>query len=83
LGVAGWRSVTAESPALRGCGVPPPARPALTAVWDADGPAAVPDVGWLRPGASARAWPARWEVRAAARWDAPPFAVAPPGFGIT
>lgn len=50
LGAAGWRTVAATEPALRGTAVPPPARPTLPAVTDAAGPLVVPHLGFVRPG---------------------------------
>lgn len=48
LGHDGWAQLTSLAAGLRDVAVPPPARPALMAVWDAAGPRAVPELTWRR-----------------------------------
>lgn len=54
LGRAGFAAVVGLCPAVRASPVPPAARPALPAVWDDEGPLAVPHLAFVRPGPAAR-----------------------------
>ena len=46
LGNEGWAAIAAHQPTVRATSVPPPARPALPALWSADTVLAVPHVGY-------------------------------------
>ena len=48
LGMGGWKRLCALAPDLRSSPLPPAVRPAVPAVFDANGPCAVPHLGWRR-----------------------------------
>lgn len=48
LGERGWAVVAGDAPELRHRAPPPPVRPALPALFDTDGPVAVPHLAWRR-----------------------------------
>lgn len=50
LGRSGWAQVAAARPALRNCGIPPPVRPALPALWRGMEVVMVPHAEYARAG---------------------------------
>ena len=82
LGLDGWRQIVAIRPDLRATAIPFPARGALPALWDLDGVAVTPHLGFLRPDLLAEGSAATAAVFRPARSLAPaPFAPPRPVMG--